>query len=106
MQESKVLTPAIILPDNLTINYLIDEATGTWNESLVQECFDPTHVEQILQIPLGNISCEDFPAWSYTRNGIYSVRSAYNFARMERFHNDLSANGKGECSDPTEVKKM
>jgi len=101
IQGLGVLKPVINLQADTTVSYLIDEAKGTWNENLVKECFNPSDAEQILQLSLCHNHCEDFPSWPYTKEGIYSVRSAYDLAKMEGFHKFLSINGKGESSDMT-----
>ena len=101
-----MLKPVINLQADTTVSYLIDEAKGTWNENLVKECFNPSDAEKILQLPLLHNHCEDFPSWPYTKEGIYSVRSAHNLAKMEGFHKFLSVNGKGESSDMTKIKRV
>ena len=106
IQGLGVLKPVINLQTDTTVSYLIDEAKGTWNENLVKECFNPSDAEQILQLPLCHNHCEDFPSWPYTKEGIYSVRSAYNLAKLEGFHKFLSVNGKGESSDMTKIKRV
>lgn len=53
----------------------------------------------ILQVPISKFGGEDFASWPYDTGGIYSVRSAYNLARTEKFHQARCKLNKGGCSD-------
>ena len=59
------------------VSELIDLITGDWDEQLIRDNFWPIDVDRILQIPLSHQSIEDFVAWHLTKNGIFSIRSAY-----------------------------
>lgn len=39
----------------------------------------------ILKIPLSHNTCEDFVSWEPNREGIFTVKSAYIFAKSEKF---------------------
>jgi hypothetical protein len=41
---------------------------------------------------------EDFVRWPHTKNGIYSIKSAYNFARSDNFFASRSRRGGGSSS--------
>lgn len=56
---------------------LIDPISGEWDEQLIRENFWHIDAERILQIPLFHAEIEDFVAWQLTKNGVFSVRSAY-----------------------------
>lgn len=68
---------------------LISPIDGLWDEELIISLFWPIDVNIILEIPLSP-GREDFVAWRHTKNGYFSVRSAYHaqwdhqFRRMER----------------------
>jgi hypothetical protein len=47
-----------------------------WDEDKLREHFAELSFEDILQIPHGRVGTTDFIAWSYTKNGVFSVRSA------------------------------
>jgi hypothetical protein len=53
---------------------------------------------RVLQIPISRRGGEDFPSWPLTRFGDYTVSSAYNLARREKFFIDRSAKGGGTNS--------
>jgi hypothetical protein len=40
--------------------------------------FFEVDVTDILKIPVGRAGTDDYVAWNYTNNGIFSVRSAYH----------------------------
>jgi hypothetical protein len=55
---------------------------GNWNKEKLDECFYETDVADILKIPVGRAGSEDYIAWNYTKNGIFSVRSAYHLKQQ------------------------
>jgi hypothetical protein len=55
----------------------IDHTTATWNMEKVEEFFLPMDVDVIKGIPLCMCNQEDFWAWHFEKNGIFTVRSAY-----------------------------
>ena len=56
---------------------MIDPATGKWDETLINDIFNPLDVKRILRIPLGEHLSEDFVAWHNTKSYMFSVKSAY-----------------------------
>jgi hypothetical protein len=56
---------------------LLDGGQG-WNESKLREVLFDADVDDILKIPVGSAGTEDYLAWNYTKNGVFSVRSAYH----------------------------
>jgi hypothetical protein len=65
----------IILVDD---GSFIDLTTRTWWEALVRECCLPCDVDVVLAIKLPTRPCEDFVAWGFKPNGMFSVCSAYH----------------------------
>jgi hypothetical protein len=61
-----------------TVCELIDPVTGQWDEELVNETFSPVDVQHVMAIPLPTNEMDDFVAWSFNKNGVFSVRSAYH----------------------------
>ena len=59
------------------VNELIDPYLGEWDEDLIRENFWPIDADRILQIPLYRQGTVDYIAWHLTKNGVFSVRSAY-----------------------------
>jgi hypothetical protein len=58
--------------------------TRSWIPEIVHAFFDPQTAEQILSIQIGRHG-GDFVQWAHTKNGLYTVRSAYNLACTESF---------------------
>jgi hypothetical protein len=59
------------------VSDLIDPITDRWDEELVKQTFWSIDIGRILAIPLTD-SMEDFIAWHYNKNGVFSVKSAYH----------------------------
>ena len=51
-----------------------------WKEELVRKVFHATDVDQVLQIRISKFTEEDYIAWHYEKDGIFSVKSAYKLA--------------------------
>lgn len=64
---------------------LIDPTMGSWDEQLVRETFLAIDVSRILAIPLSQNGMEDFVAWKYTKNGLFTVRPAYHVEWNHQF---------------------
>jgi hypothetical protein len=60
------------------VSELINHDTGSWDEEILRDIFWPVDVQRILQIPLATNMMQDFVSWHLSRNGIFSVKSAYH----------------------------
>ena len=60
-----------------SVDELIDQDTGLWDVDLMQDSLNPIDVSRIQRIPLSLHLQEDFVAWHFTKNHVFSVRSAY-----------------------------
>jgi hypothetical protein len=76
---------------------LLDAGQG-WNESRLREVFFDGDIEDILKIPVGRAGTEDYLAWNYTKNGIFSVRSAYHL----KMHLNSARTGSASSSSSLE----
>jgi hypothetical protein len=56
---------------------LLPDGQG-WNEQKLRATFFEVDVSDILKIPIGRAGTDDYIAWNYTKNGMFSVRSAYH----------------------------
>jgi hypothetical protein len=57
---------------------LLPDGNG-WNVYKLKSCFFDVDVEAgILNILVGRARTEDYLAWNYTKNRIFSVKSAYH----------------------------
>ena len=79
----KVLTPR---GNNLItkVEELINPITGTWDAQLIRMLFWEVDVNRILQIPL-RYGRDDVVAWQFTKNGFFSVGSAYHLQWLHKF---------------------
>jgi hypothetical protein len=71
----------ISLKPNVVINNVCDlllEDGHGWSEEKLNATFFERDVTDILRIEVGCAETEDYAAWNYTRNGIFTVRSAYH----------------------------
>jgi hypothetical protein len=56
----------------------MSRAILTWDEELLTSLFWPIDVQRILNIPLSRRGMEDFVSWHFNKNGIFTVKSAYD----------------------------
>ena len=77
------------------VSDLIDPSTKQWKEEIVRSMFPSYDAEEILRIRLPQTNEEDYVAWHYERNGIFSVRSAYRLALLQNSSNFCS--GQQSC---------
>ena len=59
------------------VSELINPVTNFWDEELIDQNFWEIDAQRIKTIPLPSHDMNDFVAWNLTKNGIFSVRSAY-----------------------------
>jgi hypothetical protein len=72
---------------------LLDDGQG-WDEEKLPEIFFDGDVDDILKIPVGRAGTDDYLAWNYTKNGVFSVRSAYHL----QMHLDVVRSGMASSS--------
>lgn len=65
---------------DLCVSDLFMPGTRTWDVEIITDLFAVNDVKEILSIPLNPTSTEDKLIWHYSKNGMYSVRSAYILA--------------------------
>jgi hypothetical protein len=63
--------------EQLKVEDLINHSDRQWDIHLVQQLFNQHDAAAILQIPLQLKTEEDVPLWRLSKNGNYTVRSAY-----------------------------
>lgn len=85
----KPITPIPPLRELTLVSDLIS-ASGRWNEAKLREFFWEDDVNCILSIPLCKSALPDVWMWHFTKDGMFSTRSAYKL-----FSNGLTM---GECS--------
>jgi hypothetical protein len=98
-----VQTPRPDQLENMFVSNLINMEDRQWNKPLISSIFLPTDVEAILSIPLSPFLHRDRLIWRCTRNGVFTVKSAY--------HLGMTMKGQllPECSekkDPANIWKI
>ncbi|XP_074293503.1 uncharacterized protein LOC141620564 [Silene latifolia] len=53
--------------------------SGNWNQFTVYRWFQPPCAKAILAMEPPHIAIDDYLYWKYTEDGVYTVRSGYNF---------------------------
>ena len=91
---------------NDMVSSLIIKGEHKWNEETIRNIFSEDISEKILSLPLSTEGCPDFVSWPHTKDGVYTVRSAYNFLRTLNFWSDRSTDGKGAISDHKIMEKI
>jgi ribonuclease HI len=94
-----VQSPCSALQGNSRVAELIDYVNRRWNVPLIEANFTEEEAEVIKNIPLSPCLPRDRLIWRGTKNGIFTVRSAYHM-EVER-----QALAKGECSNPGEEEE-
>ena len=67
------------------VSELINVITGGWDEELVTTTFGFVDARRIMQDPLSICAFDDFIACNSTKNGIFSVRTAYHLEWNHQF---------------------
>lgn len=62
---------------------LIDPTTRTWHRDLVEKAFWPIDCVRIFSIPIGDINSNDRWVWHYSKDGNFSIKSAYQLRLSE-----------------------
>ncbi|KAK4384943.1 putative mitochondrial protein [Sesamum angolense] len=76
----RVITPRPSHVHVVWVHDLISEDLHDWNVELIRAMFWPEDRDLILQTPLSLVGSVDLLVWHYSKNGIFSVRSAYHLA--------------------------
>jgi hypothetical protein len=81
----RVTSPPTFLDCNSTVCALIDEHMKRWNTQLLEELFINEEAKVIQSIPLSCTHQEDIQIWRGTKNGLFTMKSAYYIHReMEK----------------------
>ncbi|XP_042944540.1 uncharacterized protein LOC122278417 [Carya illinoinensis] len=76
-----VQSPIHILQGDEKVERLINRETKQWDRGLVTDVFDATTAAVILKIPISSSSMEDKLVWLGTRDGSFTVKSAYHMQK-------------------------
>lgn len=64
--------------------HLIDKENRRWNENFINEIFKRDEAEQICSVPISKFGAQDKLMQGHTKNGIYSIKSAYYVEHIRR----------------------
>lgn len=106
-QNSYIVSPHIDGLADLTVSSLIHSSTATWNETLIHDRFVPLDVTWILSMPIYPSRDPDKILWKLSKDGMFSVRSAYYYAMenmTDSFHLQVSGNWKDIWNLKTPLK--
>lgn len=67
------------------VNELFVPGSRQWDEELVRNSFYECGVQDILQTHVIQCDGEDFSAWHFTKNGLFSIKSAYHLQCSTKF---------------------
>jgi hypothetical protein len=81
-----IQSPRRVLGRQAQVFELIDQDTRQWKGNLVSKIFFEEEAKVIKSIPISPITTKDKFIWLCTKNGIFSVRSAYHL-KMENVSN-------------------
>lgn len=84
--------PPRVLNKEAFVHKLIDDQNHCWKLNLLQQIFFPAEIHAITTIPISSVAREDKLVQSPTKNGLFSVRSAYHL------QHSLSLNSRGAAS--------
>lgn len=100
----------VISPQRQNLNLekvaqLIDSETGTWKAGLVKETFIPHEADAILSIPISPKLPEYSLIWAWSKNGLFTVRSAYGVT-LKLLKETSTTRERGDCSDKSKATKF
>nr|POE51498.1 putative ribonuclease h protein [Quercus suber] len=81
----------------ITVKDLFIPHTKIWNKELINQNFLPWEAESIQSIPVSYCPMEDLLIWPRTRDGSYSVKSAYQLLSAENRTSQPSSSDTEAC---------
>jgi hypothetical protein len=99
------IKPKIYILEDLRVSALMDRSTRQGNAELIAACFSPLDAGRILNIPLSSNSITDYVSWPFTKNGTFTVKSAYIMAKREQVLKKISSEDKGETSNQSQTAR-
>jgi hypothetical protein len=77
----KIITPPTLLDLEAMVSSLVDVHSKWWNIPLLDSLFTKKEVKKIRKIPLSSTNQKDTLIWKGTKNGVFSVMSAYHMQK-------------------------
>ena len=91
--DSFLQSPVGVLDQNAKVCELLNTDINWWNTSFIYHAFTAKEAELICGMMVSPHTGEDRLVWRCTKNGEFTVRSAYHLAK------DIFEVDKGSCSD-------
>jgi hypothetical protein len=66
------------------VSELILRGGQGWNFSKLEEHFVASDINDILKTPIGRAGATNFLFWNFTKNGAFSVKSAYHLGLQHK----------------------
>ena len=85
-----VSSPIIESMENATVDCLIDNSTGKWDDEMIKGVFIPAEAELVRKIPLPRSQIEDVLYWPFTVDGQYNCKSGYKFLKHLEENSEVS----------------
>jgi hypothetical protein len=90
--------PVLLNADSM-VSELIDVDTRWWKIELLESLFSREEVQSILSLPVSFTNREDVCIWRGSKNGIFTVRSAYYIQKeLEKRRLAKSSSSKDHCT--------
>ena len=77
---------------------LIDNETSFWKVDLIKETFICHKADAILNIPISPRLLEDSLIWAWSKNGVFTIRSAYGVT-LKLIKKTSTTRESGDCSN-------
>jgi hypothetical protein len=88
----------VLLDSEARVSLLIDGETKWWNQTLVRAIFRREEADLICSLPICPRPQSERLIWAGSKNGEFSVRSAYHFAKGMAESNEGSCSNVENCS--------
>lgn len=99
LHPSKIRSPVSVLPHDAKVAALIDHSTGWWNHALIESIFSQSEAESICGIPLSLGRQQDRLVWAASKQGTFSVRSAYYLEKSRREQEQGESLNQGDAKN-------
>ncbi|XP_042988726.1 uncharacterized protein LOC122316260 [Carya illinoinensis] len=82
-----IQSPVTVLNSDARVNELIDGSRGIWKEELVKEVLNEGKAMTVCNLPISKSGLPDKQIWGYTKDGFFSVKSAYHLEGLLKLLN-------------------
>jgi hypothetical protein len=94
--DHRVHSTVQLLSHDAKVAELLDPETGWWNYNLINALFSPTEAAKVCSVVPSPMSQEDKLVWPGSKNGCFTVRSAYHLEMDTRVQVTGEASNSGK----------